>query len=99
LVRRFPDDHALTLSGSAIINANAAYISGNYNHERACRARDGSVSKVPAWHFRAQIPDTETQLYLRNAAVWRGLAYSMRVRRLKPDWMAGAAGFETLHFE
>jgi hypothetical protein len=51
----------------------------------------------PEWHFRAQIPDTETQLYPRNAAVWRGLAYSMRVRRWRPDWMAEAAGFETVH--
>jgi hypothetical protein len=46
LVRRFPDDHALTLTGSAIINANAAYISGNYTmsgHAALVMARSRST--------------------------------------------------------
>ena len=47
----------------------------------------------------SQIPDTETKRDPQNSAVPRGFEGSSHVGRWRADWLAGAAGFETLHSE
>jgi hypothetical protein len=49
--------------------------------------------------FRRHFPHTETTPYLRNAAVSRCFERSALVGWWRPDWLAGAGGFEPLHQE
>ncbi len=55
--------------------------------------------RKPKRRFRRQFPHTETRPYLQNAAGARGFERSFNVRRWRPDWLAGAPGFEPLHIE
>jgi hypothetical protein len=45
------------------------------------------------------IPYTETESYLRHAALLRHFERWSHLRRWRPDWLAGAAGFERAHFD
>jgi hypothetical protein len=47
--------------------------------------------------LRREIPHTETKPYLRNAALPSRFDRHLYVSRWRPDWLAGAGGFERLH--
>jgi hypothetical protein len=47
--------------------------------------------------FSSQIPDTETKRDPQNSVVPRGFEGSSHVGRWRPDWLAGATGFELPH--
>ena len=53
--------------------------------------------KRPEWHFHCQIPHAKPNL--RNGAWARRFERHSNVNAHKPDWPAGAAGFEPLHLE
>jgi hypothetical protein len=56
--------------------------------------KTGLGDKGPEDCFRRQKPHAETKLHLRNAAVRRPFERSSHVSRWRPDWLAGAEGFE-----
>jgi hypothetical protein len=59
--------------------------------------KSGLGDQGPEWHFCSPIPHTETARYLRNAAVPRRFEGPSHVAQWRPDWLAGAAGFEPPH--
>jgi hypothetical protein len=59
--------------------------------------KSGLGDQGAEWGFCSPIRDTETKEYPRIAAVPRGFEGLSRLGWRRPDWLAGAAGFETVH--
>jgi hypothetical protein len=57
----------------------------------------GLRDQGPEGTFSSPIRETETKPCLRNVAVARPFKGSAHVDPWRLDWLAGAAGFETLH--
>jgi hypothetical protein len=74
--------------------ATAKPLNGSSKNETPKNGRGDRASECL---FSSPIPDTETKRDPRNAAVQRGSEASSHVGRWRPDWLAGAAGFETSH--
>ena len=103
LVGPLPGDLTSTTVFAAAIGPLSAGGSGSRSRVQPSSKNEtpksGLGDQGPEWHFCSPIHDTETARYLRNAAVPRRFEGPSHVAQWRPDWLAGVAGFETLHFE
>ena len=98
---RRADDIKGAASGSTTGQSRAAHLvdfaqrfDAHIKNEAPKKARG---DRRQEWRIHCQIPHTETKPYLRNAAVPRRFERHSLIDAQRPNSLAGAAGFESLH--